>query len=415
MASGPDQTAPAYVRKVTILPDNVLGIQTGTFEAEFSRPMDTTINPLITFALPSNETWVTKADMPTARYGLSVVTANNGKIYAIGGIPGANVVEEYNPATDTWATRAPMPTSRFVMGVAAASNGKIYVVGGENGALTTNEEYDPATDTWATRAPMPTGRDTLGLAAASNGKLYAIGGKNKDQEFLDTVEEYDPATDSWVTRTSMPTARGYLGVATASNGKIYAIGGVASGGTLVTVEEYDPVTDTWTRKADMPTARFALSVAATNDGKIYAIGGANGVPTVEEYDTATNTWTTKASLHKGRFFLGAATGSNGKIYAIGGEGQAIFDVNEEFTPAGIGTQPITGSPAWVDPTHFRASYDFTSLNSKGSYSLSVTGGQTTDGMMIAPNTATTFTVDYAGSISDKTPPNPSLVPAGTAV
>ena len=46
--------------------------------------------------------------MPTSRVGFGVVSANNGKIYAIGGYNdySLSTVEEYDPATDTWATRA---------------------------------------------------------------------------------------------------------------------------------------------------------------------------------------------------------------------------------------------------------------------------------------------------------------------
>ena len=40
-ATGPIQTAPAYVRSVTLDPESPVGIETVTFEVEFSRPMDT--------------------------------------------------------------------------------------------------------------------------------------------------------------------------------------------------------------------------------------------------------------------------------------------------------------------------------------------------------------------------------------
>jgi N-acetylneuraminic acid mutarotase len=111
-------------------------------------------------------------------------------------------------AGDTWATGAPMTTARFGLGLAAASNGKLYAVGGSSGGfgLSTVEEYDPASNTWATRASMPTGRSYLGLAAASNGKLYAVGGTGGNST-LNTVEEYDPASDTWATRANMPTPR----------------------------------------------------------------------------------------------------------------------------------------------------------------------------------------------------------------
>lgn len=51
--------------------------------------------------------WTRKADMPTARYGLSTSVAD-GKIYAIGGVTDSDessyvsTVEMYDPATDRW-------------------------------------------------------------------------------------------------------------------------------------------------------------------------------------------------------------------------------------------------------------------------------------------------------------------------
>src|SRR5216684_4515631 len=94
----------------------------------------------------------------------------------------------------SWATRASMPTARYGLGLAAASNGKLYAVGGYDGStsLTTVEEYDPASNSWVTRAAMPTAHCCFGFVAASNGKLYAVDSGS--------VEEYDPATNTWATR-----------------------------------------------------------------------------------------------------------------------------------------------------------------------------------------------------------------------
>jgi len=413
--SAPDQTAPAYVRGVTVLPDTTLGIQTGTFDVQFSKPMDGNGTPQMSFERSAGLTWNTRASMPTNRDWLGVAAASNGRIYAIGGDMGGSyfpTVEEYDPATNTWSTRADMPTAaRAGLGVAAVSNGKIYAIGGYNGSyLATVEEYDPATNTWSTRASMPTARAALGVAAASNGRIYAIGGTDSGGT-LATVEEYDPATDMWTTRASMPTARSSLGVATASNGRIFAIGG-SSGGIFATVEEYDPATDTWRTRTSMPTARYALGVAAASNGKIYAIGGANGpdyLATMEEYDPVNDIWRTGTSMPTARYSLGVAAASNGKIYAIGGLGIEELATVEEFTPP-FETAAFY-DPQWSSDTKFRASYDITSLVPRDKYSITVRGATGADGIEIGPNTAFTFTVDYAGSISDKTPPLKPIVSA----
>ena len=88
--------------------------------------------------------WNTKADMTTARIGLTSSVVN-GKIYAIGGwdIRGTfSTVEEYDPATDTWTTKTSMPTARAYL-TSSAVNGKIYAIGGWHGISSTVEEYTP--------------------------------------------------------------------------------------------------------------------------------------------------------------------------------------------------------------------------------------------------------------------------------
>ena len=411
--SEPDQTAPAYVRNVTVLPDTTLGIQTGTFEVEFSQPMDVNGTPQMSFEGSAGST---RASMPTARAALGVAAASNGRVYAIGGTDSGGTlatVEEYDPATDTWMTRASMPTARASLGVATASNGRVYAIGGSSGDIfATVEEYDPVTDTWRTRTSMPTARYALGIAVASNGKIYAIGGAN-GPDYLATVEEYDPVTDTWRTRASMPTVRYSLGVAAASNGKIYVVGGLGDDGELATVEEYDPATNTWRTRASMPTNRDWLGVAAASNGRIYAIGGAKGVSylhTVEEYDPATDTWTTRAGMPTARAGLGVAAASNGKIYAIGGYNGSYLATVEEFTPEPFETAAFY-DPQWSSDTKFRASYDVTSLVPRDVYSITVSDATGADGIEIAPNSAFTFTVDYAGFISDKTPPLKPVVSA----
>ena len=286
-------------------------------------------NPQNAFAPPlapqgGEGTWTKRADMPTARSGLSAGVVD-GKIYVIGGgkDKALSILEEYNPATNTWTEKANMPTPRVILSTSVV-DGKIYAIGGGTDALvtlSTVEEYDPAMDTWTEKAEMPTPRMALSTSVV-NGKIYAIGGITivaPPWVGLSTVEEYDPATDRWTKRRDMPTAR--FGLSTSVvNGKIYAIGGWLGLSATSTVEEYDPTTDIWTKKAEMPTARGYSSTSTVN-GKIYAIGGTSNnfevLATVEKYDPKTNTWTKKADMLTARMGLSTSV-VNGYIYAIGG-------------------------------------------------------------------------------------------------
>ena len=409
LLESPSQNAPGYVRGVTLDPESPIGIQTVNFTVEFSRPMDVNFNPEIEFS----SDWMTKSPMPTARAGLGVTSACNGKIYAIGGNNDyySAVVEEYNPETDTWTAKSPMPTKRVGLGVTSGINGKIYAIGGSGDNPTTSsvEEFDPDTDTWLTKTSMPAARVALGVTSAMNGKIYAFGGLAWVVGFITTADvyEYDPETDTWVTKSPMPTARAGLGVASASNGKIYAIGG---GGGDTVVEEYDPVTDTWTTKSPMPTTCTVLGVASASNGSIYVIGEAGGATVIEEYNPETDTWVTKSPnspMPTARAGLGVASSADGKIYLIGGSNQTgNLNLVEVF-----GTQQlsINNSPQWVDNNLYSVSYEFSSLVSRDSYILSVRSAVGLDGMLIPPFTGAEFVVDYAGGISDTTPPDQPLV------
>jgi N-acetylneuraminic acid mutarotase len=281
-------------------------------------------------SVAATEMWFTKANMPTARYGLAAVEVN-GKIYAIGGYNGGvlQTNEEYDPVTNTWQIRTGMPTGRIWF-AAATVNGKIYALGGgDPGWVQTNEEYDPVANTWQTKADMPTGRYYL-AGAAVNGKIYALGGG--DPAWLRTNEEYDPVADTWQTRADMPEAKGCFAAA-AINGKIYTMGG-ASGSSNAN-REYDPVANTWQGRANMPTGRIYLAAAVAN-GKIYAIGGTYSAAfqTNEEYDPVANTWQTRANMPTARYGLGAAA-VNGKVYAIGGYNTDNLGINEAYQSSSI--------------------------------------------------------------------------------
>ena len=311
--------------------------QEGSNGAQFSNPN----NPPFLAPRAEGGKWAKKADMPTARSGLSVSVVN-GKIYAVGGlVPGNRVVstvEEYDPATDTWTKKTDMSIGRHGL-VTCAVNGRIYAIDGSDEFVgwfvSPVEEYDPKKDEWKKKTDLPLGRKGLSACSAV-GKIYVIGGWW--MKLLSAVNEYDPATDTWARKADMPTARLELSTC-AVNGRIYAIGGWMGQDDippLSTVEEYNPEKDMWIRKADMPTARWNLATSVVN-GRIYAIGGYDGERTlsiVEEYDPEKDVWTRKADMPTARSLLSAGL-VGGKIYAIGGTASDFgptLSIVEEYDP-----------------------------------------------------------------------------------
>ena len=284
----------------------------------------------IAMAAAPKDSWLSKANMPSIREGLTV-TAVDGKIYAIDGygivggtfVGDTNITEVYDPTTNSWTTKAPAPTKRAEL-TAAAHGGKIYVLGGRFvGVLTTNEIYDVAANTWSTGAPMLTARAGLASAALGN-KIYAIGGRTgtapRSPTVLNTVEVYDIATGTWTSVAALNEARSDL-VAVAHGGRIYAIGGWNGTNATGTVEVYNPTKNIWTTATPMPTARSNL-VADVKGNSIYAIGGLDDsgmgyLNTTEAYNIKKDTWDTKAPMPTARAEMDSARVGD-KIYVIGG-------------------------------------------------------------------------------------------------
>ena len=228
--------------------------------------------------IPDTNSWRARAALPTGRWNLGAAVGADRRIYAIGGLGGdpcgtgpiaLDTVEAYDPRFDEWTTRASMPTPRWGLGVVAAANGKIYALGGENqtGVLDMVEEYDPISDTWTRKSDMPYAHSHFASVSASNGRIYLIGGYGRN----DLVLEFDPVGDTWVEKALMPTGRYDFGAAEVKNGLIYAAGGEA-GGPSNTGEAYDLTNDSWVQATSLSGARRGLAVAAVHKF-VYAIGG----------------------------------------------------------------------------------------------------------------------------------------------
>src|SRR5262245_6461817 len=243
-----------------------------------------------------------------------------------------------------WIERAPMELPRSEASI-ADHNGKIYFLGGYPGARITSDSvqvYDPQTDSWQLGSPLPVPLHHT-MASSANGRLYIIGGEagnpSGGQGFQNTTFMLDEEAGTWVPKAPMPTARSGGGSAVI-DGKIYVAGGRPPRGSDLAV--YDPATDTWTALPDIPTQRNHLGVGAMN-GKLYVAGGRFGggvgsemTDILEIYDPSTNSWTSGASLLSPRAGVTAAV-ANGCLYLIGGEGNdahemGVFDLNERYDP-----------------------------------------------------------------------------------
>ena len=311
----------------TSTPESTMQAQILPTDIPTKDPSTATPPPMI-----AGGTWITKADMPTARWQLSTCVVD-GKIYAIGGAgptyEALNTVEVYDPTTDTWTEKSSMLTARESL-TTSVVNGKIYAIGGLSSSSTsymsvevfsTVEEYDPATDTWTAKSPMPTARG-FHHAHVVDGKIYVFGG-TKDVEPIFTqvltVEVYDPSTDTWTEKSDLRVASS-TNASSMVDGKIYFFGGRPE---AQKVFEFDLVTETWTQISSMSSPRRGLT-ASVLDGKIYIIGGyepnrgSGGIADIiEVFDPATSTWAAAPVMPTARFGAKSSV-VDGNIYVIGG-------------------------------------------------------------------------------------------------
>jgi len=100
----------------------------------------------------------------------------------------------YDPSNNQWTRKADMPTARSGI-TAGVLGGRLYVFGGEapSGTFYENEAYDPETNVWEAQAPMLTARHGLGSAVV-DGKIYVLcGGPTPGGSFSDVNEVFTPA------------------------------------------------------------------------------------------------------------------------------------------------------------------------------------------------------------------------------
>lgn len=227
-----------------------------------------------------SDSWSFGTPGPLPMRAEGAAATHGGHLYSVGGRSVAPLrdLDRYTVETDTWVSLADMPTARRGLGAAVVGNA-LYAIGGSTGTtpcggdpLATVERYDIETDTWSTRAPLPSPRSDL-AAVARGGKIYVFGGCLGTFAAITNVDVYDPVTDTWSTSPAdMPTARSSMYGAAAKGNLIYVIGGQNNGVQLTTNEFYTVPADTWTADAPMPSGRAEMGVVS-HGGRIYTVGG----------------------------------------------------------------------------------------------------------------------------------------------
>ena len=429
-ATGAIQSAPAYVRSVTLDPASPVGIETVTFEVEFSRLMDVEISPQLSFLSVLQNTWTLYNSSNTGLFidGLRGIATDPdgshwftvdyaGVVHFDGitwtfydsdstGLPSFVVTTVTSDRTDShWF-------GTYVMGAVHFDNINWTVYNTENSGLPSNSVgkifTDPDGSHWfATGAGVAhfdgttwTVYDTSNSGLPVNSIADITRDSDGSHWFGTTsgLAHFDGA--NWVvyntSNSGLPSDK--IGdIITEPDGSHWFCtdnGVVYFDGTDWTVYN--------TSNSGLPS-NIVRSIATDLDGSHW-FGTEGGIA---HFD-GTN-WmvynTSNSELPVDRVFMITSEADGSQWITSYNGGVAVL--------WNFPTHIIQDNPLWLDDTHYQASFDITSLVTLGDYRLTVAGAIGADDIQIAPDTATTFTVDYAGAVSDTSAPSePSVLACG---
>jgi hypothetical protein len=333
-----------------------------------TEPRAAVASPAVPAAAIIHNSWLTLANMPSARTELATATVTNAAgqsiVYAIGGFNPNGVpldkVTAYNVATNTWTFRRPLPRPLAQSNGAGVINGRIYVSGGFNDNTPFPSwslyMYDPATNTWTQKRdmpgliPNPEGSSSVvgarGVTGVINGKLYVVSAcfgawepwgyfENQCSDLIGPrFFRYDPATDRWTKLAPPFPAATYQEMAMSPyaggviDGKFYLMGGSENSGDG-RMAVYDPATNQWTPKTPLALERPGAATAV-QDAKLFVMGGRRLNAALDRldtlsvtivYDPVTDAWTRRASMPSPRAGIsGIKVFLNGqpRIQVVGG-------------------------------------------------------------------------------------------------
>ena len=209
--------------------------------------------------IPESQQWEEfLKPMPTARYGLTVISAQSA-LTACGGNADLNrvsctTVEVYTTQTSQWHTTDPLPVPCWMMSSATINN-TAYLLGGGiiNNKASKTVLYAPvasliqratshpqqsasAARPDSTSSAWKTLRDTplvLSAAASLGGMLLAVGGKG---DRGDTFHVYSPATSTWIQVQSgyLPEPRDACATVELAGDRLLVVGGCDQDGENTT-------------------------------------------------------------------------------------------------------------------------------------------------------------------------------------
>ena len=427
-----DTIAPAYLHNVIISPESPIGIETATFNLQFSRPVDQSINPIVSFHDARRGTWEffdTDTDNLPYPHISSVAVDNQGIKWFGGGKYTVNTGRGGVSSFDgtNWETfdAANTPLPDFPVTAIAIDANNVKWIGTDGGGIV---RFDGVNWTVFSEPPNNYIKD---IAIDNQGIVWCA------TQF--GVASYDGISWTSYSEYNSPLIGEVLAIAVDSDNTKW-FGSRYDNGSLFSFDGANWVSH------DIPTSSPLMlnTIAVDHDNVIWVglqsvIGRYDGANWVFQDSPITDIMSINIASNNTKWVAGYSFGING-VVSFDGEKWRIYGTDnsdcestrdiaidwtgDKWIACGNLMQGgamvfyddmdflVTDNADWEDSFTWHSSYDITSLIPRGDYLVEVTGAKSLDGMEIPVDSRFGFSVDYAGEITVQTPPAPPIIWAG---
>ncbi len=413
----PEPAAPGYLHDLIVSPNSPIGIETATFELVFSRPMNQNSEPVLSFYL--EDPWTnfnsTNSNIP-GDIIWSMATDEDGEVWA--GIEFNGAVQyidgdwvAYNQTNS--GLNAPTASSVAVDldGVKWFGTPGYGVFSFDDIDWTYYSDF-PGGSTWSIAVDNNNVKwfGTVGSGVASfDGTIWTVYNSSNsplpDDIVLAVAVDHD--NSKW-----FATRDGGIAHYDGTSWEIYNSSNSGLPTNPINTIAIDIDGSKWFGSKEGPIVHFsngewisypntsANVIAVDNQGYKWAGTENDGLL---RYDGVE--WETYTMPDNGNpIYTIAITDNDAKWFGTVGSGAHRLQGEEKHF--------ITQNSEWIADDRWQATYDITSQIARGDQKIEVSGIQGTDGIEIPPYSQYGFTVDYAGEITDQTPPSQPFVLAG---
>src|SRR5438045_102402 len=152
------------------------------------------------------QSWVHISPMKHGRIEPKCERLKDGRLIVVGGMDRSGMVKEceiYDPKSNAWSSGGILNQGRYRYSLISLDNGKLLAMGGLidlNVATTaTCELYDPSTNSWSYTDPLPIPSENVASMRMADGRIFVAGGLNANTgKYLDMAIIFDPRIQKFV-------------------------------------------------------------------------------------------------------------------------------------------------------------------------------------------------------------------------